>query len=153
ELSADLADTDQPHRYRGLAPDVRREIQNNVAGTLSRRISATLGFWLGYKQVNLFEKFESWSESEIWLVNNWPAISYATLLVMLGLGILGWRWSYPWAYDARLITLAVVFCFLPYFLSHVAGGQGSRLPLDGILLTFAALALARWRKAPTPATA
>ena len=32
------------------------------------------------------------------------------------------------------MTLAVVFCFLPYFLSHVEGGQGSRLPLDNVTI-------------------
>jgi 4-amino-4-deoxy-L-arabinose transferase-like glycosyltransferase len=144
QLADDLADMPQPARYQSLASDVRHEVEHNPAATLQRRLDASIGYWLGVEQADFFTAFESWGSAEPWLVREWPAISSGTLLVMLMLGVLGWRWSYPWAKHSRLLTLAVVFCFLPYFLSHADGRQSSRLPLDGVLLTLAAVALAGW---------
>ena len=150
ELSTELGDMSQPRRYSNLAGDVRWEIEHHPAATLQRHIGAGVGFWLGNDQANFFREFEYWESPKPWLLTNWPAIVAATVLVMLGLGVLGWRWSHPWAYDGRLLTLAVIFVFLPYFLSHTDGGQSSRLPLDGVLLTFAAVAVAGWFNGRNP---
>jgi len=40
-----------------------------------------------------------------------------------------------------LLALATIFIPVPYILSHAEGLVGPRLPLDGVLLTFAAYAL------------
>jgi hypothetical protein len=61
---------------------------------------------------------------------------------MLLLAALGWRWSYAWRHSARLLALAMIWVPLPYFLSHAALLYGPRLPLDGVLWSHAAFALA-----------
>src|SRR5262249_15227873 len=71
-----------------------------------------------------------------------PLIFYASTLAMLLLGVLGWRWTYAWRREGRLLALATIFIPLPYILSHAEALVGPRLPLDGVLLTFAAYALA-----------
>jgi hypothetical protein len=144
KLSEHLAEMSQPARFNSLARDVRQEVQGRPAATLYRRITAGWLFWLGGEEDNFFKSFQYWQDDEPWIVNAWPGIINGTILVMLGLAVLGWRWSYPWAYHGRLLTLAVIFCFLPYFLSHTDGLQGSRLPLDGVLLTLAAVAVGGW---------
>ena len=77
-----------------------------------------------------------------WLGENLPLIFYASTLGMLALHVLGWRWTYAWRHGGRLLALATIFIPLPYILSHAEGLVGPRLPLDGVLLTFAAFALA-----------
>ena len=69
------------------------------------------------------------------------------LLFLLVAGPLGWRWSYGWRRGANLGSLALLWVPLPYILSHADYFSGSRLPLDGILLMFAAFALA-WMLPP-----
>ncbi len=66
---------------------------------------------------------------------------HGVLLVMLMLAVLGWRWSYGWRLDALPASLALLWVPLPYLLSHAELLSGPRLPLDGVLLTFAAFAL------------
>jgi hypothetical protein len=64
------------------------------------------------------------------------------LLAMLLLSFLGWRWSYGWRHESMPAALAMVWVSLPYLLSHAERLSGPRLPLDGVLLTYAAFALA-----------
>jgi hypothetical protein len=66
----------------------------------------------------------------------------STLLGMLLLAFLGWRWSYGWRRESMPAGLAMVWVPLPYLLSHAEALSGPRLPLDGLLLTYAAFALA-----------
>ena len=42
---------------------------------------------------------------------------------------------------ALIATLAMIFVPLPYLLSHAESLSGPRLPLDGVLICFAAFAL------------
>jgi hypothetical protein len=60
---------------------------------------------------------------------------------MLLLGVLGWRWSHGWRLAAMPSSLAVMWLPLPYLLSHAEALHGPRLPLDGVLLSYAALAI------------
>jgi hypothetical protein len=66
----------------------------------------------------------------------------SSLLGMLLLGAIGWRWSYGWRRESMPAALAVLFIPLPYLLSHAELLSGPRLPLDGVLLCFAGFALA-----------
>jgi hypothetical protein len=65
-----------------------------------------------------------------------------TLLVLVILGLLGWRWTYAWRSSAMPSSLAMIWVALPYILSHAEALSGPRLPLDGVLLCYAAFALA-----------
>src|SRR5262249_13818944 len=76
-----------------------------------------------------------------WLTQCYPALFYGSLLGMLLLGVLGWRWTYGWRREAMPTSLAGVWIPLPYILSHAQALSGPRLPVDGILLCYAAFAL------------
>ena len=139
----------QPERYRRLAPDVADEIRANPAATFQRRLRAGLGFffgttWLtGFPQERAFVR-ESGAGLEVvpeWLSGLVPALLPGSLLGILVLGALGWRWSYGWRHEAMPAALAVMWIPLPYLLSHAEAFHGPRLPLDGVLLCYAALAL------------
>jgi hypothetical protein len=138
----ELAHLPQPERYRSLAHDVVRQVREDPAGVLRHRIDAGLAFLLG----------ESWLRNRVlwvssgalpvaWLDQSYPAILSGTLLGMLVLAGLGWRWTYRWRRLAQLSALAVLFVPLPYVLGHAETLSGPRLPLDGVFLCYAAFAL------------
>jgi hypothetical protein len=134
----------QRRRYAQLGYDVGQEIRDHPAETLRRRLWALLDFFFGekwFKDGTLAQR-ESGRELPAWLDNLYPTYFSATLLGMLLLGALGWRWTYAWRREAALAALALVWCVLPYVLSHAEELSGPRLPLDGVLLTYAAFALA-----------
>ena len=64
-----------------------------------------------------------------------------SLFGMLALGALGWRWTFAWRKEAMPSSLAVFWIPLPYIIGHAEALSGPRLPLDGVLLTYAAFAL------------
>ena len=64
-----------------------------------------------------------------------------SLLLLLLLGAVGWRWSYAWRYEAMPSSLAPFWVLVPYLLPHAESFSGPRLPLDGLFLTYAALTL------------
>src|SRR5438874_941091 len=76
-----------------------------------------------------------------WLAGSYPALLFGSLLGMLALGLLGWRWTYGWGSEAMPSSLALIWVPLPYVLTHAEALQGPRLPLDGILLCYAAFAI------------
>src|SRR5262249_12098939 len=77
-----------------------------------------------------------------WLSPALPTILYGSLLAMIPLGVIGWRWTHAWRRESRLLAVAPLLVPLPYLLSHAEWLQGPRLPLDGVFLTFAAFVLA-----------
>ena len=143
--------TSPKDRYRVLGEAALRAVRDDPAGTVRRRIWAGLCFFFG-------EKFLShphvWVEEDVmvpprkfeplpeWLGENLPVIFNGSTLGMLLLGVLGWRWTYGWRQTGRLLALATIFIPLPYILTHAEALVGPRLPLDGVLLIFAAFALA-----------
>jgi hypothetical protein len=76
-----------------------------------------------------------------WAERSLPTVEVATLFFLLLLGVLGWRWSYGWRRSAMPSSLAVMWIPLPYILSHAEMYHGPRLPLDGVFISYAALAL------------
>ena len=76
-----------------------------------------------------------------WLAESYPLFINGTLLALFLLGLLGWRWTYGWRFDMMPATLAMIFVPLPYLLSHAEALSGPRLPLDGVLLCYAAFVL------------
>jgi hypothetical protein len=121
---------------REMAQAVGRESADRPAATLQRRLWACLYFFFG----------ESWFKHDrLWRGDVGPAVAaalYGTLLGMLLLGLLGWRWSYAWRVEAMPASLAAIWIPLPYLLSHAEAFSGPRLPLDGVLLCYAAFVLA-----------
>jgi 4-amino-4-deoxy-L-arabinose transferase-like glycosyltransferase len=140
-LLRQLYEMNEPERYDSLAHDIVHEVRDRPAETLRRRLWAGLCFWFGQDLLEAPRAPTSTASDLPWLVRYWQGIETGTLVVVFVLATLGWRWSFAWARRSRLITLAVGLCFLPYLLSHGMAQQGPRLPLDGILLTYAAFAL------------
>ena len=142
-----LDEPNQARRYRLLADDVRQEIEDHPVETLSHRVTATLMFLLGERWFKdgkfsvLREPNDDIAAPPEWLADNAEIMLLAALLGMFGLALLGWRWSYPWRRQARVATIAVLLIPLPYVLSHAENLSGPRLPLDGVLLCYAAFAL------------
>ena len=135
----------QPRRYQHLAWDTLEEIQANPDATLARRLRATLGFLVGFDWLSggsLWRQDRAvLEEAPQWVVQPAPALFFGSLLGMVLLGGLGWRWSYAWRSEALPLALAVVWIPLPYILGHAEAFHGPRLPLDGVLLAQASLVL------------
>jgi 4-amino-4-deoxy-L-arabinose transferase-like glycosyltransferase len=145
-INKELADKTQPKRYNELAPDVINQVREDPAGFLRRRLNAALYFFLGenwFKEKKLVREGPSPADGmPDWLNSNQQAIAVGAILVMLGLGLIGWRWTYGWRMESMPSSLAVIWIPLPYILTHAEALSGPRLPLDGILLTYAAFVIA-----------
>ncbi len=77
-----------------------------------------------------------------WLLDSYPVLFYGSLLGLLVAGLLGWRWTYGWRHQAMPSSLALIWIPLPYVLSHAEALPGPRLPLDGVLICYAAFVIA-----------
>jgi 4-amino-4-deoxy-L-arabinose transferase-like glycosyltransferase len=140
-----MAEPNQHHRYTMLGEDTVDYITTQPTKTVRNRITTALYFFLGpgfFNGLDVRPNFGAGQPTPEWLVTHYELIVTSVLLGMLLLGVLGWRWSYAWShYSGGLAALAVVWITLPYMLSHVEPLWGPRLPLDGILLAYSAVAL------------
>ena len=141
-----LAEKNQAQRYTMLGKDMIEEVTNEPAKTVERRLWAGLYFvfgeaWFTEKKLVLESTPPSPLDLPAWVENMVPGILQGSLLAMLLLGFLGWRWTYGWRKQSRIATLAILWVPLPYLLSHAEYLSGARLPLDGILLCYAAFVL------------
>ncbi len=142
-----LAESDQPHRYARLGPEVLAQIRDDPAGVLGHRLDAGAAFLLGgdwrtEHRLALANPAADTPEVPEGMVGTVEASLRGSLLVMLLLGALGWRWTAAWAPHMRLAALATIWVPLPYLLSHAEALSGPRLPLDGVLLCYVAFVLA-----------
>jgi 4-amino-4-deoxy-L-arabinose transferase-like glycosyltransferase len=143
-----FGEPNQAKRYNMLAHTVWSEIKEHPTETLQRRIKSAIalifgGGWLkDGRLADIREPGDGIAKAPDWLTDNAELILHASLLGMLILALLGWRWSYRWRREGRLAALAALWLPLPYVLSHAEPLSGPRLPLDGVLLCFAAYALA-----------
>ena len=142
-LEALLDKKNQAHRYGMLAVDLKERLQENPTGVIEKRLRSGICFLFGaawFKDYTLAR--EHWTPTAPHeLAEGLPLALRLSLVLMFGLGLLGWRWSYGWDREANLGSLALLWVPLPYILSHADFYSGSRLPLDGVFLTFAAFAL------------
>lgn len=142
-----LGEANQAKRYNMLAHEVWSEVKEHPTETLARRIKSAIAFlfgggWLKEGRLSAVqENAETIAAPPEWLSEHAELILHASLLAMLVLALLGWRWSYPWRRQSRLAAIAVLWLPLPYVLGHAEPLSGPRLPLDGVLLCFAAYAL------------
>jgi hypothetical protein len=123
----------QSERYHQLAHVVVDNIREDPAAAVERRLSAGLCFIFG---ADWFKRHTLCGGAQ-----EFAAILAGSLLAMLLLAVLGWRWSYAWQPSSMPASLAVIWIPLPYILSHAEALSGPRLPLDGVLLCYAALAI------------
>lgn len=144
-----LAETNQAQRYTLLGRDLLPEIAEDPNGMIQRRLWSGLYFCFGqdwFKKNSFLAKPSSAPPAEHaglpeWVVELAPVLLSGSLLGMLSLAVIGWRWSYGWRRPARLATIAAVWLPLPYLLGHADFLSGPRLPLDGVLLCFTAFTL------------
>jgi hypothetical protein len=125
----------EPPTPRELDQATWTEVRTSLAVTLQRRLQAGLDFLFG---ADWFETKQLWRGS---VSPGVAALLNGTLLGLLLLGFVGWRWTYAWRHEAKPSSLAVIWIPLPYLLAHAEALQGPRLPLDGVLLSYAAFAL------------
>lgn len=143
---------DQPDRYAKLSTAISDEVTTNPTGTLHRRINALLYFLFGQRWFTHQQLAATpWGSGP----ENAELILMASLLGLFVFAFLGWRWSFAYRAESVPATLAMLFVPLPYVLSHAMDLHGPRLPLDGVLLAFAAfgvatLLLGRWLTEPQP---
>jgi len=156
-LQSLLAESNQAKRYASLGQDVVQEIARDPSATVRRRWQAGLKFILGdewFRTQQMSPELPANAGADAVAVPNWLAVNLETwlqgsLLALVLLSLLGWRWSYAWKSNARLATLALVWLPLPYVLGHAENLSGPRLPWDALLICFSAYALACF--APTVA--
>lgn len=145
ELAAKLAKMPQVERYQSLARPTLKEVLHDGPTLATRRIWAGLYFFFGedwFKQGQLYRQGSVALEQgdQVWR-SFYPGLLVGSLFGMLILSILGWRWTFAWCKEAMPSSLAVFWIPLPYILGHAEALSGPRLPLDGVLLTYAAFAL------------
>jgi 4-amino-4-deoxy-L-arabinose transferase-like glycosyltransferase len=133
----------QTQRYDRLAALWLEQVVNYPAETLRLRLLAAQAFLLGaaWTWDGSLCREEGLNYLPLELAVSYRAILQGTLLGMLVLGLLGWRWTYPWRRSSILATLALLWVPLPYVLGHAGQFSGPRLPLDGVLLCYSAFAL------------
>lgn len=136
----------QPDRYARLGQEWLQTVRQQPVPTLQRRVGAALNFFFGerwFKEQQLADvRAEAGVPMPSWLTDVAPLALLGSLIAMLVLALLGWRWTYSWRREAMPSSLALVWVPLPYILSHAESLSGPRLPLDGVLLCYAAFALA-----------
>jgi hypothetical protein len=134
----------QPERYSELAQDVADEVRGNPAAAMELRLRAAIGYFFGANWLNhqtLVRVTEPPPEEPLGgFLAGVPRYVPGALFAILVLAALGWRWSFAWRRHAMPSSLAMMWAPLPFILSHAESFHGPRLPLDGLLLTYAALA-------------
>jgi hypothetical protein len=139
-----VAEPNQARRYGMLAEDLQATILDKPTGIIEKRLRSGVCFLVGagwFRDYALAREPVTPAQPTP-LPRGLPLALRLALLVMFTLGLMGWRWSYGWNREANLASLAFLWIPLPYILSHADDFSGPRLPLDGVLLTFAAFALA-----------
>jgi hypothetical protein len=136
---AEIPTGQQPLRYDRLGQVVLEEVRTRPVPTLRRRLLAALSFLFG-EQCFTARRLAEPSVPGEELVGVEETL-HATLLGVLALAFLGWRWSYGWRRESLPAALAVIWLPLPYILGHAEGLSGPRLPLDGLLSCYAVFAL------------
>ena len=150
-----LAALGQTERFARLGRLVRDFWRDDSLKAVQLRIRATLDFLLGERWFTTGElanrtavviKHDEDNTSETpplpYIENGQAGILHGALVALFALAFLGWRWSYGWRRESMPASLAVVWIPLPYILGHAEALSGPRLPLDGVLLCYAAFAAA-----------
>jgi hypothetical protein len=140
-----LGEHDQTKRYRLLAHDLVNQHRQpwDADRAVRLRFQAGLFFFFGQEWFTKgeFSQADPGAPLPRAIQRYHAVILQGTMLALVLLHILGWRWTYGWRRETRLATLALIWIPLPYILSHAEGLSGPRLPLDGVMLCYAAFAV------------
>lgn len=142
-----LAIKDQPRRYGRLGPELFAQVSDDPSAAIGSRLDTGVCFvfganWQRDHRLALERSGEEIAEPPSRVVGAVEPCLRGGLLLLLVLAVLGWRLSMTWALYARLAALAAVWVPLPYLLSHAEELSGPRLPLDAVLICYAAFAIA-----------
>jgi hypothetical protein len=152
-LKARLEALPQKERYIELGKIAWDSMRTDATGFVNQRLTAFVGFWLGDDWLKHRRMWREEPAAGAQPLPGWFAPTFAgSVAVMLLLALLGWRWSFARRGPAP-ITLTPILVALPYVLTHAEPLAGPRLPLDGLLLSLAAFAVAGLlpRVGPLPA--
>lgn len=151
EARKELADLSQVRRYSKLEELAWQEIAARPSQAIQRRAVATLGFftghdWLAHERLwhGTIEPPEpGQEESALHAAGRAVYAGYfiAFTWLLLGLALLGWRWSFAYRNESAPLGLAMLTVPLPVMLTHATALPTHRLPLDGVLLAFGAFAV------------
>jgi hypothetical protein len=139
-FESDLAHLTRRQRDAVFEDRIAAELQRDQVEAVRHRLNAGLFFFFGqrwFEDGQLADAVDPERAPE-WLTRAYPGALAGSLLAVLVLGVLGWRWSYGWRFSAMPSSLAVMWIPLPYVLGHAEQLSGPRLPLDGVLLTYVA---------------
>ena len=131
----------QPERYARLGPIVWDDMRQDPPAVAQHRFQSGLAFLFGAPGAAEMRPVAAASSNDQDALAKSQVVFTWTLLGVLALAFLGWRWSYGWRAESMPAALAMVWIPLPYILSHAEALSGPRLPLDGVLLCYAAFAL------------
>jgi hypothetical protein len=137
--------SERAQRDTEFANQMRQEWHDHPVETVRRRLRAALHFVFGehwFTKGQLAEQISFEEVEPTWLAWTYPILLECTMLVLVLLGLLGWRWTYAWRASAMPSSLGMILIPLPYILSHAEALSGPRLPLDGVLLCYTAFTLA-----------
>jgi hypothetical protein len=142
-----LNEPEQPRRYARLGSEWLTAVKDDPAAALDHRIDSAVSFclggqWLRDRRLALRPTGDAVPEAPQPVVDGIEISLRGGILIVLLVGLLGWRLSAAWAWQARLAALATVWVPLPYLLAHAGQLSGPRLPLDGVLLCYVGFALA-----------
>jgi 4-amino-4-deoxy-L-arabinose transferase-like glycosyltransferase len=137
----------QPKRYNGLGLLAVENMRSDPAAVPLHRLQSGLAFLFGAPprllpgQTGRIPVVAAATADADKALASYQVVFLWTALGMSVLGLLGWRWSYGWRAQSAPAALAMIWIPLPYILSHAEALSGPRLPLDGVLLCYAAFAL------------
>ncbi len=145
-----IDDKKQPERYARLGHVVWDDLRNDPPAVAQHRFQAGLAFFFGAPErpaastgaprMRVVDAARPTADDHNALLSS-DTLFFWTLLGVMALAFLGWRWSYGWHAESMPAALAMFWIPLPYILSHAEVLSGPRLPLDGVLLCYAAFAL------------
>lgn len=142
-----LAEQNQPRRYARLGPELFAAVSADPSMAMGNRLDAGICYFVGASwqrdhRLGLVQSGEGVAETPSLVDASIEPCLRGSLLLIVVLGAFGWRLSAAWARQARLAALAAFWLPLPYLLSHAEALSGPRLPVDAVLLCYAAFALA-----------
>ena len=139
-------DKKQPERYAKLGRVVWDNMRSDPPAVAQHRFQSAVAFLVGAPAAEGRGSMSPVAPTPdspkgpeaFW---SWQAVFLWTLLGIIALGLLGWRWSYGWKAESMPAALAMFWIPLPYILGHAELLSGPRLPLDGVLICYAAFAV------------
>ena len=100
-------------------PLALREISNDPAAALYRRLRAGLCFFLGEQWLLTGEPWQK-TDAEAPLPDGFAQALQGSLLVMLVLGFLGWRWTAAWRHEAMPSSPSTGLTFASMFSTRTS---------------------------------